>query len=151
MNESNVNLERQNANLKQQLHDLLGHFNNLVASTDASSLALAFGEEWCAALREIRAAVEQPVEEAESVVAQRDILVQDLANYTWLKERSRWASISTKFDRTHTYQEHYVTWHVPEHGWVHASGQSFDEAVESARRTRINDNDEVYVDRSMKL
>ena len=84
----------------------------------------------------------------EYLAEQNEVLKNDLANYIWLKERERWASVMTDFDNTHTYKQHRVVWFLKGHGWLEAKGQSFDEAVENARFTKVNADGESYVERT---
>lgn len=84
----------------------------------------------------------------EYLAEQNEVLKNDLANYIWLKERERWASVMTDFDNTHTYKQHRVVWFLKGHGWLEATGQSFDEAVENARFTVVNEDGEHYVQRT---
>lgn len=56
----------------------------------------------------------------------------------WLSKRERWASISVDFDRQSVYKEHRVNWYVEDIGWLNASGQSFEEAIDNAMNTKYN-------------
>lgn len=60
------------------------------------------------------------------------------ACWAWLNDRANFASVSIKFNSDHTYRHHYVTWYVKEFGWVHAIGQSFEQAVCNAMATVFN-------------
>jgi hypothetical protein len=84
----------------------------------------------------------------EYLAEQNEVLKNDLANYHWLKERSRFASVSVDFDSTGTYKQHRIVWHVKDHGWISATGQSLDEALDNARHTKTNSDGEHFVDRS---
>lgn len=58
--------------------------------------------------------------------------------HAWIAERSRWASVYVDFDRNSVYKEHRVVWYVEEIGWLRSSGQSFEEAVDNAIKTKYN-------------
>lgn len=62
----------------------------------------------------------------------------NLKRMVWLTERERWASIHVDFDRNSVYKEHRVIWYVEEIGWLNASGQSFEEAVDNAIKTKYS-------------
>lgn len=66
--------------------------------------------------------------------------VDNLIRIEWLTERRRWASVRVDFDRNSVYKEHRVVWWVEEMGWLNASGQSFEEAVDNAMKTKWNPN-----------
>ena len=58
----------------------------------------------------------------------------------WLTERERWASVHVEFDRNSVYKEHRVNWYVKDFAWLDASGQSFEEAVDNAMKTKYDFN-----------
>lgn len=62
----------------------------------------------------------------------------NLKRMDWLTERERWASVQVDFDRNSVYKEHRVNWYVEEIGWLNASGQSFEEAVDNAIKTKYS-------------
>lgn len=64
--------------------------------------------------------------------------INNMTRMEWLTERERWASVMVDFDRNSTYKEHRVVWYDENIGWLNSSGQSFEEAVDNAIKTRYD-------------
>ncbi|HDS0960487.1 hypothetical protein [Pseudomonas putida] len=64
--------------------------------------------------------------------------------WEWLNDRSRFASVIIDFERNDTYKHHRVVWHVKGFGWCDATGQSFEEAVLNAIKTRVDNESLEY-------
>jgi hypothetical protein len=62
----------------------------------------------------------------------------NLKRIQWLTKRDRWASVMVDFDRNSVYKEHRVVWYEEEIGWLNSSGQSLEEAVDNAMKTKYS-------------